>query len=293
MEKSSFEPDYSNYKFESKIIDITDNEYNLLSTYVYNNIGINLSDQKRNLLTSRLQKILREYSYHSFQEYYETLISDKTGNKLSELANVISTNHTFFWRENDHFEFFRDKVLPQIKDKINKTGIKDIRIWSAGCSSGEEPYMLIILMMDFFGLEYLKFDAGVLATDISEKALDFAKIGIYTEERMKYLPENIRNKYFKKTLDNRWEVIDKVKKEVTYRRFNLMNKSFPFKKQFDVIFCRNVMIYFDDITRIELVEKFYNMTAPGGYLFIGHAETLSRMKDSKYSFVKPALYQKR
>lgn len=290
MGKFDARVDYNEIK-SNDFIEISDDEFQKLRDFVYKQIGINLTIEKRNLLMGRLQKVLRRLKLRSFTEYYQFVVADKTGEALSELANTISTNHTFFGRESDHFDFFVHKALPEIIDRCIKTGTNDIRIWSAGCSTGEEPYTLAMLMMEHLGSNYSKFSAGVLATDISLNALSKAKDGIYTEDRVKQLPANLLKKYFRKLPSGDYEVIDAVKREVTYRRFNLMNDVFPFKKQFDSIFCRNVMIYFDNQTRETLVRKFYNLTVRGGYLFIGHSETLNRDK-TDYDYIKPALYKK-
>lgn len=275
----------------SSWVQITDEEFERIKNLVYSTIGINLTDQKRTLLMGRLQKVLRQKQFKNFEQYYDYVVSDKSGEALAELANNISTNHTFFYRENRHFEFFIDKVLPEILKALIASNSKDMRIWSAGCSSGEEPYTLIMLMMEAMAGKYVDYDAGILATDISKNALTIAQTAVYGAERIKYLPKIIQNKYFEKSGVDTFRVIDKVKKEVTFRRFNLMNKTFPFKKKFHTIFCRNVMIYFDDPTRTELVRKFYDLLVPGGYLFIGHSESLNRIKHD-YKPVIPAVYQK-
>lgn len=273
------------------LIEISDKEYNMIKDYVYKTIGINLGDEKKTLLSGRLQKLLRKYSFASFTEYYDFVSRDKTGEALSELADNISTNHTFFYREPSHFEFFKNEFLPQlIKTKIeNKSN--DIRVWCAGCSTGEEPYMLVMLMMEVLGNDYSKYLAGILATDISSRALMKAQKGVYSEDSLKKIPINMVSKYFKKLPSGDYEVIDRVKKEVTFRRFNLMNQTFPFKKPFDAIFCRNVMIYFDLETRNALIEKFYNQTVENGLLFIGHSETINK-NHTKYRYVMPAMYIK-
>lgn len=275
----------------TEFVEVTDEEFRLIRDLIYKNIGIHLTDEKRSLVNGRLQKILRKMNFKTFKEYYDFLINDKSGEALSELANVISTNHTFFGREIDHFEYFVDVVLPEIENRAKQTNNYDIRVWSAGCSSGEEPYTLVMLMMEYFGKDYYKWQAGVLATDISLTVLEKAKRGIYPDERVQPLPDVFKKKYFKRLPTGEWEIIDPVKREVTYRRFNLMNEKFPFKKPFDVIFCRNVMIYFDNPTRERLVEKFYQFTVPNGYLFIGHSETLNRTS-TKYKYVQPAVYKK-
>ncbi|MCX6153378.1 MAG: chemotaxis protein CheR [Candidatus Kapabacteria bacterium] len=272
-------------------IEIGDEEFDLIRKLVYSKLGINLTDEKKSLVAGRLQKILKDLNFKNFKAYYDFVIGDSTGDSLSTLANKITTNHTFFYRENDHFSYFFDNVLPEIVKKHQNNRNFDLRIWSAGCSSGEEPYMLAILLLEYFKDDYKNWDAGILATDISEKVLAIAKTGIYNFDRLKDLPEYYLKKYFKKTGADEYELIDKVKKEVTYRHLNFMSAVFPFKKPFDVIFCRNVMIYFDNPTREVLVRKFWENLAVGGYLFIGHSESLNKSK-ILFEYVKPALYRK-
>jgi len=276
--------------YTQKWVEISDQEFKSLRDLIYNNIGINLSDEKKNLMMGRFQKILRARNFSTFKEYYDFVSKDSSGEALSELANSISTNHTFFYRENDHFEYFLKTVLPEVTSTLVSQGSKDLRIWSAGCSSGEEPYDLMMLMLEYFGNDYKNWTAGILATDISEKALNIARKGVYSADRIHNLPELYKKKYFKKA-GNEFEIIDNIKNEVVFRRFNLMNPVFTFKKKFNTIFCRNVMIYFDEPTRIELVNKFYNLLVPGGYLFIGHSETLKR-DTHNFQYIKPAVYKK-
>jgi chemotaxis protein methyltransferase CheR len=207
----------------------------------------------------------------------------------SELVNKLTTNHTFFAREVQHFDFFKNKTLPDLVKQCEKN--RDLRIWSAGCSSGEEPYTLAMLIADYFGENRAMWDTKVLATDISTKVLNIAKAGIYQNEQLDSLPENWRRNYFKKLDKEKSSVADNIKSEVVFRIFNLMNEAFPFKKKFHVIFCRNVMIYFDSNTKTELVNKFYENTEHGGYLFIGHSESINR-EESRYKYVMPAVYRK-
>ncbi len=287
------ENNYKNVKeFQSTgIVNISDEDFASIRKYVYNTIGINITDEKRNLLQSRLQKILRKESFSNFNEYYKYLVNDKSGTALSELANNISTNYTYFYRENEHFDFFIDTALKEILQRKVAEKSNDIRLWSAGCSSGEEPYTIMMMMMNKLGEMYKKFDAGILATDISLNALGAAKKAVYNSDKLKRLPDGYSKKYFNQIDTDSFEVKDILKKEVTFRRFNLMNDIFPFKKKFDVIFCRNVMIYFDNDTRARLVRKFYDFLEDGGYLFIGHSETIRRgIVDLKP--IGPAMYKK-
>lgn len=272
-------------------IDITNEEFLLITNYVYKHIGIHLTDGKKALVTGRLQKILRNNKFNNFKDYFELLKNDTTGRELSLLADTISTNHTYFWRENDHFEFFEKTALPEIINKKKAQNSKELRIWCAGSSTGEEPYTLVMLMKEVLGYEYEKWDAGLLASDISDRALSIAKAGIYDVKKLENLPDKLRSKYFKKHSGNEYIVTESIKNEVLYKRFNLMNEKFPLKKPFDIIFCRNVMIYFDADTRAALSNKFYNLQPEGGFLFIGHSETIDRAR-VPYKFIKPAVYKK-
>jgi len=269
---------------------ITDSEFRSIRDMVYNRFGITLSDQKKTLVVGRLQKKLREHGLNTFKEYYDKLVADKSGNLLTELANQITTNHTFFFREPDHFDFFKSDILPWMVQTHKARNDNDLRIWCAAASSGEEPYTLIITLLEYFGADYKNWNCGLLATDVSEKALEAAIGGIYVPARLEGVPPAILHKYFKKVPDG-YAVTDQLKKEVTYRKFNLMNKSLPFKKKFDCIWCRNVMIYFDTPTKHELVNRMYESTVNGGYLLIGHSETLDR-NQTKWKYVKPAVYRK-
>lgn len=270
---------------------ISDNEFAQLRDLIQNRFGINLTEQKRSLLVGRLQKLMRQLNLPTFASYYDYLRNDKTEGSLSDLVDLISTNHTYFNREKDHFDYFSRTALPQTIEKLKKENRKDLRIWCAGCSTGEEPYTLLMLMMEYLGAEYSSWDAGILATDISDRALSIARRGTYAADRVMQLPETLRRKYFTTAGADEMAVIDKVKREATFRRFNLMNTTFPFKKPFQMIFCRNVMIYFDQPTREALVSRYHQFTEPGGYLFIGHSETLGRSQ-SLYRYLMPALYQK-
>ncbi len=270
---------------------ISDAEFSRLRDLIHKRFGINLTEQKRSLLVGRLQKLMRNLNLGNFSDYYDYLSHDKTEAALGELVDLISTNHTYFNREKDHFDFFSQTALPTVIEKLKREKRKDLRIWCAGCSTGEEPYTLLMLMMEYLGNDYSAWDAGILATDISDRALTSARRGVYATDRVMQLPETLRKKYFTPAGPNEMAVVDKVKREATFRRFNLMNTSFPFKKPFQMIFCRNVMIYFDQPTREALVSRYHQFTEPGGYLFIGHSETLGRSQ-TLYRYLKPALYQK-
>jgi chemotaxis protein methyltransferase CheR len=271
-----------------EMVTISDEEYRILTDYIYKNYGIKLGYPKKSLVVGRLQNVLLQNNFNSFSEYYDYVVSDKTGNALATLIDKVTTNHTFFLREPDHFYYFRDSVLPFLVSTVKS---KDLRIWSAGCSTGEEAYTLAMILQDYFGEDKLLWDTRILATDISSKVLEVAKKGEYKSKAIDTLPLNWRCRYFTETGNDKVAITDKIRKEVIFRSFNLMNSNFPFVKKFHAIFCRNVMIYFDTKKKKELVDKFYDFMEPGGYLFIGHSESLNR-EETRLKYVMPAIYRK-
>jgi len=270
------------------MITITEKEFKQLADYIKSDYGIQLKEEKRALVIGRLHNVLQQMGFDSFTQYYKYIVSDKNGDGVAVLVDKITTHHTFFMREADHFHYFRDKVMPFLASTIKD---KDLRIWCAACSSGEESYTLAMILDEFFGLDKKGWDTKILATDISNKVLDIAQKGIYSDERIAPLPVHWKTNYFKKYDNENSILVEKIRNEVIYRRFNLMETFFPFKKKFHAIFCRNVMIYFDNKTKNELVNKFYDMLEYGGYLFIGHSESLNRDTD-RFSYIMPAVYRK-
>lgn len=270
------------------MINITDSEFTKLADYIRQNYGINLKKEKKGLVMGRLNNVLFQNNIKSFSDYYDYILSDSTGDAVATLIDRITTNHTFFMREAEHFHYFRDKVLPYLKETVKNN---DLRIWCAGCSTGEEPYTLAMILDEFFGNGKAVWDTKVLATDISDRALEKARKGIYGSEQIAVLPASWRLKYFKKLDDDNYIIVDRIQNEVIYRKLNLISASFPFRKKFHVIFCRNVMIYFNYRTKQELVNKFYDLTETGGYLFLGHSESLNR-EETKYKYIMPAVYRK-
>ncbi len=269
---------------------ISKSEFNDLTKLIYEQTGIYLTEAKKSLVVSRLQKICRAMGFTDFRQYYDFVIQNPDGKALTELINKISTNHTFFYRESSHFEYFSKTALPQCIKRRKAMGKKVFRIWCAAASSGEEPYTLAMLIKEYLGMDYSQWDVGLLATDISRDILDKATQGVYEERGARELPDKLYKKYFKELKNGMVEVKPELKKEVTYRCFNLMNP-LPFKSNFDVVFIRNVMIYFDEPTKIKLVSKIIQKLNPGGYLFIGHAESLNGIT-KELEYVLPACYRK-
>lgn len=270
------------------LITITNEEFKQLASFIEANYGIHLKEEKKSLVLARLNTILLQNNFKSFTEYYNYIVNDKTGVAAAKLMNKITTNHTYFMREPEHFMFFRDVVLPKLKKTVTD---HDLRIWSAGCSSGEEAYTLAMIIDEFFGSEKYLWDTRILATDISDNALEKARAGIYSKNNVDSLPLHWRKKYFKNVDESSYAISDKIKNEVIFRKFNLMNEFFNFKRKFHVIFCRNVMIYFDIDTKFNLLDKFYDATVNGGYLLVGHSETFNR-EMIRYKYLKPAIYIK-
>lgn len=271
---------------------LSEAEFKAIRTLVYDRFGINLTDQKRNLVIGRLQKVLRQHGFSTFGQYVEFLQKEESGESLSELIDRISTNHTFFFREPEHFRFLTEVFLPSIRKELEARRDFDLRIWSAGCSSGEEPYSFAITLQEFFQKDYARWQAGVLATDISSHVLRHAQRAIYPEERLSRTPPDIRRRYFEEAGEGTVQVIESVRRDVTFRRLNFMMPAFPFKRPFHLISCRNVMIYFDAETRMALTRKFHDVLIPGGYLFIGHSESLGR-EHGYFEYVQPAVYRRK
>ena len=191
-----------------------------------------------------------------------------------------------------HFLYLEQTVIPGIIERLKRKDNRDIRVWCAGCSSGEEAYTIAMVLAENMGLDFFSAGPPILATDISLSALETAVSGIYSKDRVEIVANPLIRKYFEITEDGRYAVKDNLKKLVTFRRLNLMREHYPFKSKFDFIFCRNVMIYFDKTTKDKLVVRFERVLQDGGYLFIGHSETLGRtIKQFKY--VQPAVYIKR
>ena len=269
------------------IISISDKDFERLVTYVHDNYGIDLS-RKRVMIEGRLGNVLEKRGFKDYSSFLDMIFADKTGTEVVNLMTRLTTNHTYFLREPEHYDFMRNVFLPEIKQKKKD---KTIYLWSAGCSSGEEPYTNAIEMAEFFGSEASQWDTKLLATDISVKVLAKAQQAVYHSESMKNLSPEVIKRYFTPLENDCFQVNSEIRKQVVYRVFNLMD-SIPYKKHpFDLIFCRNVMIYFDAQTKIDLVNRFYDVLAPGGYLFIGHAESIPR-DATGYKYIKPAIYQK-
>ncbi len=270
---------------------LSDKEFRDIASLVYDNFGICLTDEKRGLVIGRLQSTLHRRQIHSFSEYLDLIKNDRSGGMLSELVNLISTNHTSFFRESNHFQFLQQKALPDVLSVLQQQRRRDLRIWCAACSSGEEAYTIQMCVMKALGMQYGALDAGLLATDISARVLEHAALGQYSSDRIQDIPKDYLQSFFRLQNDGSYQVVDRVRHEIMFRRFNLMNTTFPFKP-FQIIFCRNVMIYFDAATRMKLLQRLHNCLEPGGYLFLGHSEAIGS-GSTPFKNLVPAVYQRR
>jgi chemotaxis protein methyltransferase CheR len=266
---------------------ITRDEFMRLVVYMREHYGINL-EQKQTLVEGRLWGVLSRKGFNSLDEYFQYMLQDKSGEEAKTLVTRLTTNYTYFMREDQHYKYLVKNILPGLTPTLKD---KDLRIWSAGCSSGEEPYTTAMVLDDYFGKSKSQWDCKVLATDISPQVLAMAQEAVYPEDRLQNLSAEWKTKYFEKVDAELFQVRPFLKNEVIFRSFNLMEKVLPFKKKFHVIFCRNVMIYFNKETRDALVERYYDALAPGGHLFIGMSETVSK-SDTRFTFVQPSIYKR-
>ena len=251
-------------------IKLTEKDFLNFRKLVQEKCGIHLHDGKKELVRARLGKRLRQTKFKTFRQYYNYLVEEDTGEELTQMLNAISTNLTSFFRESNHFNYLEKEILPLY---LNNSHPRQLNIWSAGCSSGEEAYSLAICLQE--NLESQSpWRAKILATDISTKVLSKAVSGVYYESRIENIPHHVIKKYFQKG-QGRWNGYFRLKplirNMVDFKSFNLMSP-FYFDKNFDIIFCRNVMIYFDKKVQEKLVNKFCDRLNPGGHLFIGHSD---------------------
>jgi chemotaxis protein methyltransferase CheR len=256
-------------------VKLEDHEYLRLSSFIKSQFGIKLPPNKRTLIQCRLQKRLKSLHHSSFKEYVSYLFSPHgLLEEVSCMIDAISTNKTDFFREPVHFDFLLEKG---IRDYSEKTKKNKLAIWSAGCSSGEEPYTIAMVMKEF-AAENPLFDFNILATDISDSVLQHALVGIYTEEKTQTIPLIYKKKYLlkgKNGYTNKVRVTPELRAKIDFRKYNLLSYDYSTLGKFDIIFCRNVMIYFDREVQYRLLEQFCKNLNPGGYLFLGHSESIT------------------
>lgn len=264
---------------------LTENDFQRLVSFMKKNYGINL-EKKSVLIEGRLANMIQQRGFKSFKEFLDFAFADKTGNETVQLVNKLTTNHTFFLREPDHFEYLKSTLLPYF-EQANKD--HSLNIWCAASSTGQEPYTILFTLHDYFGAKMPGWRLNYIATDVDTNVLDFAKAGVYTTQALKDVPNAWLSRYFTKVDEGHYKVLDKLRAQIQFKQFNLMDR-IPAGRVYDLISCRNVMIYFEAQTKNELVERFYDVTKEGGYLFTGHSESVSR--ETRYTYIKPAIYRR-
>lgn len=274
------------YKYMER--NITEEEFIRIYRFLKGRYGIDL-DRKKKIVQGRLENYMDVNGFRNYHEFMNTMEKDITGKWEHDLVNIMTTNHTFFMREFEHFDYLRQVVLPELKSRESQR--KDLCIWCGAASTGQEPYMLAMLLKDFFGLEHSQWDTKVLATDVSTQALQQAIDGVYEQSQIAVLPENWKRRFFRPVGDGeQLQVTGELKNEVLFRQFNLMD-AFPFKRKMHIVFLRNVMIYFDKETKNQLIQKVYDAMEPGGYLFIGRTETIDK-NVVPFQLIQPSIFRK-
>lgn len=264
-------------------------ELKTIAAIVYERAGIRLHDGKRELVTARLQKRLRHLGLDSYREYLHHLETDQSGEEMVAFLDAIATNHTYFFREEQHVAFLRDRIVPALE---TRPGRPPVEIWSAACSTGEEPYTLAITLADVLkdGADGFK----MLASDLSTKALATARSGVYRMERVKDLPLDLLRRHFERGMGQQQglaRVSMALRRHVEFAQLNLLEIG-DLGRRFDVIFCRNVMIYFDRMVQQRVVTMLVRHLRPNAYLFISHSESLNGISHG-LTWVAPAVYQRR
>ena len=271
-------------------------DFNRLSEFIESELGIRTPPAKKTMLESRLQKRLRRLGLLSFKAYCDYLFS-KEGmeSELVHMVDVVTTNKTDFFREPGHFDFLVQKALSELIKSKGAGVMKKLVVWSAGCSTGEEPYTLAMVLSEFaerypgLGFQFL-----ILATDISSRVLEIARSGTYAEERGEPVPAPLKRKYLLRGRDKNTglvRMVPELRSLVRYRRLNFMEGDFGMREPVDVIFCRNVFIYFEKPVQEQILKRFCSHLVPGGYIFIGQSETLNNM-DLPLVRVNPSVYRK-
>lgn len=277
----------------SGILQLSDDDLLSLSTFIYDTCGIKMPPSKKVMLESRLQKRLRALGMKSFRGYREYLFSDEGRiNELTHCIDAVTTNKTDFFREPSHFEYLTGQALPALIGSGGGILQRLYTVWSAGCSTGEEPYTLAMVLSEF-AETWPGFDFSILATDISTRVLEKARLGVYDQDSVSPVPDNLRSKYLLRSKDRNKglvRIVPGLREKIAFKRLNFMDNHFIIHEKVDAILCRNVIIYFDRSMQERLMNKFCRHLAPGGYLFLGHSESLNGM-DVPLVSVAPTIYR--
>ncbi|HEY6872315.1 MAG TPA: protein-glutamate O-methyltransferase [Geobacteraceae bacterium] len=269
-------------------------DFTRLSRFIHDACGIKMPPAKKVMLEARLQKRLRSLGMRSFAEYCAYLFSGEGERReVARMIDLVTTNKTDFFREPDHFAYLLREVLPAWVRRRERGRAGKFRVWSAGCATGEEPYTLAMVLHEF-AATVAGFDFHILASDISTRALETARLAVYPEERAAPVPPHLKSKYFLRSRDrcaSLVRVVPGLREKVCFRRLNLMADDFGLREEMDIIFCRNVIIYFDRPTQQRLLQRFCRHLTAGGHVFLGHSETLEGL-DVRLKGVYPTIYRK-
>lgn len=267
---------------------LSETEYSRLKAYIYNKLGIEVDEKKRETVSTKVMKLVTRRNMSSSKDYVNLLLNTSDAEIVQEFFNEITTNTTEFFREVAHFDYIKSNISHIMADIPRIQREREIRVWSAPCSSGEEALTLAMVLKECLpqGIS-----PKILATDISMKVLNKATKGVYTESECKGIPKIFLTKYFNKQKDGFYEAGDELKRHITYKLFNLMEDFHAIKRGFDIIFCRNLMIYFDHTSQEKLINKFYDVLVPNGLFFIGHSESLLNKKH-KFKYVQTAIFKR-
>ena len=271
---------------------IRPSDFQRLADLAFRHFGIHLPEKKRQLVTNKFSNVLMRRGYDSWGMFIDDIEADSSGRLLLEFADKLTTNHTYFFREDGHFETLAKYVLDVRMPPGSEVDGESLRIWCAGCATGEEAYSLGITLLEHRGGIRPFASPPILATDISFSALKKAKDGFYDSERLKNVPMVLNRRYFKETFPGSVEVKDVLKSAILFKRLNFMADAYPFRRRFQAIFCRNVMIYFNDESKEHVVSRIAGVLEPGGLFFIGHSETIPRPQEFGLESLGSAVYRK-
>lgn len=273
-------------------IALSQREFQHLRALVYDYCGINLHEGKRELVRARLNKLVRAGGFGCFADYMKHVMADTSQTTFSQMIDAICTNLTSFFRESQHFDYLRKVFLPARVQAGNKAGTRRLRAWSAGCSSGEEPYSIAMTLLETLESP-VQWDMTLLATDVSTRILDFARQGLYPKPRVSQIPQGLLARYWQRQgggANSTYQAGPLLKERILFRHLNLM-EDWPIRTPLDFIFCRNVMIYFDKVTQEKLVNRYWQCLDRGGVLFTGHSESLAGI-EHPFKYVQPTIYMK-
>jgi chemotaxis protein methyltransferase CheR len=275
-------------------LELTNLDFHRLSGLIRAHSGISITPDKAIILASRLRPLLRAEGYSSFKGFVEEVLRNPSEDLMGHIIDRVATNYTYFFREREHFHYLQHTALPEITARLSRSRSTDLRIWSAACSTGAEAYSLRMVLGEFFGESYEDWRAGVLATDISSTALSIASAGVYPSQALSKVPHNLKNRYFEEIEgpEKRYRFRDDFRSDVVLRRLNLHCAEVPFRQRMHVVFCRNVLMYFDIAGKAFLESRIYDLLERDGLLVIGLTESL-QTEDELFEHVEHGVFRKR